>query len=133
MKSFRDIFDLRHKKSFRLGLLLVSSVLIISATVLVYGRMVYEKPLNAGNAGSGSTAPTGISFSPATILILALSASVISLSLFGLLREVRKQIGKVSDTEESSPTVLDSVRVGEEAEEASGKEDELSELSSSSE
>lgn len=126
MKSFRDILDLRHKKSFRLGFLLVSSVLISSATVLVYGRMVYEKPLNAGNAGSGSIASTGISFSPATILILAMSAFVIGLSIFGLLREARKPIGVAPDAIEPSQTYQEPVLVGEEAEESPGIEDEFS-------
>ena len=136
MKSFRGIFDLRHKKSLRLGLLLLSALFISSATALVYDRMIYEKPLSVGNAGavttgSGSTAPTGVSFSPATISILAMSAFVISLSIFGLVREGRKHISKAPDGRESSPTGPGSMALGEEeGEESLRKEEESSAPSS---
>src|SRR5437667_681924 len=106
MKSFRDIFDRRHKKSIRLGLLLLSAMFISSATALVYDRMIYEKPLNVGNAASGSTAPTGASFPPATIFVLAVSAFVISLSVFGFLREAHKHIRNPSGRRGSMPTGL---------------------------
>ena len=104
MKSFRDIFDRRHKKSLRLGLLLLSALFISSATALVYGRMIYEKPLSVGNAVSGSTAPTGVGFPPATIFVLAVSGFVISLSVFGFLHEARKHIRNSSGGLGSLPT-----------------------------
>ncbi len=137
MKSFRDIFDLGHKKSLRFGFLLLSALFISSATALVYDRMVYEKPLNVGNAGavttgSGSTAPTGVSFSPAAISILALSAFVISLSIFGLLREGHKRISKAPDGQGSSPTGLGSTSLEEEEWEESSRKEEESSASSSS-
>jgi len=127
MKSFRDIFDRRHKKSPRLGLLLLSALFISSATALVYDRMIYEKPLNVGNAVSGSTAPTGVSFSPATIFVLAVSAFVISLSIFGFLREARKHIRDSSGGRGSLPTGRGSTPPGEEEwEESPRKEEESS-------
>ena len=43
MKNIRDILDLKHKKSLRLGLLLLSTLFIISASALVYASMIYEK------------------------------------------------------------------------------------------
>ncbi|HLE64629.1 MAG TPA: hypothetical protein VI816_00715, partial [Candidatus Bathyarchaeia archaeon] len=62
MKNIRDILDLKHKKSLRLGLLLLSTLFIISASALLYASMIYEKALDVGNTsgattGSGSTAP----------------------------------------------------------------------------
>src|SRR6058998_728793 len=95
MRSITDVLDLKHKKSLRLGLLLLSTLFIISASALVYARVIYEKALNVGNAsgvttGSGTTAPAGESFPPAIIVVLAFSAIVISISLFGFLREAIK-------------------------------------------
>ena len=46
----------------------------------------------------------GVSFSPATIFVLAVSAFVISLSVFGFLREARKQIRNASGGLGSLPT-----------------------------
>ena len=124
MKSFRDIFDRRHKKSLRMGLLLLSALFISSATALVYDKMIYEKPLNVGNAVS---APTGVSFSPATIFVLAVSAFVISLSVFGFLREAHKHIRNSSGRRGSTPTGLGSAPPGEEGwEESPRKEEESS-------
>ena len=135
MKSFRDISDLRHKKPIRFGLLLLSALFIGSATALVYDRMSYEKPLNVGNGGavitgSGSTVPTGVSFSPATISILALSAFVISLSIFGLVREARKRNSIAPDGPGSSSTDLGSTPLGEEDLEESPRKEEESSASS---
>ena len=127
MKSFRDIFDRRHKKSPRLGLLLLSALFISSATALVYDRMIYEKPLNLGNAGNAVPAPTGVSFPPATIFVLAVSAFVLSLSVFGFLREAHKHIRNPSGRRVSLPTGLGSAPPGEEEwEESPRKEEESS-------
>jgi len=95
MRNISDILDLKHKKSLRLGLLLVSTLFIISSSALVYARVVYENALNVGNTsgvttGSGTTAPAGESYPPAMIVVIAFSAIVISISLFGFLREAIK-------------------------------------------
>jgi len=127
MKSFRDIFDRRHNISPRLGLLLLSALFISSATALVYDRMIYEKPLNVGNAGNAVSASTGVSFPPATIFVLAVSAFVISLSVFGFLREAHKHIRNPSGRRGSLPTGLGSAPPGEEEwEESPRKEEESS-------
>jgi hypothetical protein len=132
MKSFRDIFDRRHNISPRLGLLLLSALFISSATALVYDRMIYEKPLNVGNPVSGSTVPTGVSFSPPTILILAVSVLVLGLSLFGFLREAHKHIRNSSGGRGSLPTGLGATPPGEaEWEESPRKEEEESSASGS--
>jgi hypothetical protein len=133
MKSFRDVFELRHKIPLRLGLLLVSALFISSATALVYDRMIYEKPLNVGGAvtGSGSTPPAGLSLSPPTILIVAVSVFVISLSLFGFLREARKHIKNSSSRPGSMPTGRESKPLGEEEWEESPRKEEESSASTS--
>jgi hypothetical protein len=134
MKSFRDIFDWRHKVPLRWGLLLLSTLFISSATALVYDRVVYERPLNVGNAvttGSGSTTSTGVSFSPPTILVLAVSALVIGLSIFGFLREARKHVRNPSGGGGSLPTGLGSSPLEAEEWEESQRKDEESSASSS--
>ena len=95
MRNISDILDLKHKKSLRLGLLLVSTLFIMSSSALVYARVVYENALNVGNTsgvttGSGTTPPAGESYPPAIIVVIAFSAIVISISLFGFLREAIK-------------------------------------------
>jgi hypothetical protein len=111
MKNSLDILDLKNKKSLRLGLLLLSTLSIIIATSLVYARIFYEKALNVGNtnggsAGSSSTTLAGGGFTPMIIVVLAFSAFVISISLFGFLREAFKH--KASAETTSSPADLES-------------------------
>ena len=118
MRNISDILDLKHKKSLRLGLLLLSTLFIISASALVYARVIYEKALNVGNAsgvttGSGTTAPAGESYPPAMIVVIAFSAIVISISLFGFLREAIKHIRKASGGRESALTSPGSMPEGE--------------------
>ena len=138
MKSFRyirDIFAQRNKKSLRLGLLLVAALFISSGTALVYNTMIYEKPLNVGNPGSVATGPgstKGVSLSPPTILVLATSALVVCLSIFGFLREARKHIRISSGGDGSLPTSLESTIPGEEKWEESPKEKEEESSASSS-
>src|SRR5947208_16790366 len=95
MRNISDILDLKHKKSLRLGLLLISTLFIISASALVYARLISENALNVGNTsgvttGSGTTAPAGESYPPAMIVVIAFAAIVISISLFGFVREAIK-------------------------------------------
>src|SRR6267143_2622875 len=87
MKNVRDILNLLNKKSFRLELLLVSTLVIISASVFVYAGMPYQRALNVGNS-SGSE----VSFTPATIMILLVSVIVAGLSLLSFRREASKHV-----------------------------------------
>ena len=109
MKILRDILDLKHKKSLRLWLLLLSTLSILSASALAYARVVYERALNVGSiggvtTGSGSTTPAGVTPAPATILMLAALVFVIGLGVLGLLRKVSRRIGKTTGGPRSSPT-----------------------------
>ena len=109
MRNTRDILDLKHKKSLRLGLLLLSTLFIISASALVYGSMVYEKALDVRNTsgvttGSGSTASAEVSFTSATILMLVVATLVVGLSMFGFLRKASKHVSNAPGGRGSSTT-----------------------------
>ena len=103
----------------------ISIVYLASAVSFVAGLNVYlamvRRKMALSSAFSGAvTVPTfmisaivvssflgtggEISFSPATIFVLAVSAFVISLSVFGFLREARKQIRNPSGGLGSLPT-----------------------------
>ena len=91
MKGMKESFDVAGNSLLRLGLLVLSTVLILGGSIFFYNRLVYERALSVsgvGITGSGSTTQPGLNATPATILILAVSASLISLSVFGFLREV---------------------------------------------
>ncbi len=107
MKGMKVHFDLGGKNVLRLGLLVFSTLLIVAGSVFFYDRLVYERALSVGGAitGSGSTTQTGLNPAPGTILILAVSAVLISLSVFGFLREVfRGKRNRKALAKESSPT-----------------------------
>jgi len=103
------LFDLGGKNVLRLGLLVLSTLLIVGGSVFFYDRLVYERALSVGGVitGSGSTTQTGLNPAPGTILILAVSAVLISLSVFGFLREVfRGKRNRKTAAKESSPTAM---------------------------
>ena len=108
MKGTKGVFDLGGKSVLRLGLLVFSTLLIVGGSVFFYDRLVYERTLSVSGVitGSGSTTQTGLNPAPATILILAVSAVLISLSVFGFLREVfRGKRNSKALAKESSPAI----------------------------
>ena len=117
MKNIRDILNLVDKKYFRRGLLLVSTLVIISASAFVYAGMPYQRALNVGN----SPGPE-VSFTPATIMILLVSVIVAGLSLFSFRREASKHVSNSPRAGGSFPTVFRSSRE-EEWEESPRKEE----------
>ena len=129
MENIRHILDLKHKRTLRLGLLLLSTLGILSASALAYSKVVYERALNVGGVGgvatgSGSTTSAGVTLSPATVLILAVLVFVIGLSITVLLAKVSRRIGKTSDGPETSPTDPVSTSPGGEEWEESATKDE---------
>src|SRR2546428_10867949 len=108
MKKIKDILGLMEKKSFRLGLLLLSTLVIISASAFVYARMPYQRALNVG-----SSAGSEVSFTPATIMILLVSEIVAGLSLFSFRREAAKHVSNAPRAGGSFLTVLKPSREGE--------------------
>src|SRR2546430_9679910 len=87
MKNIRVILNLVDKKSFRLELLLVSTVVMISASVFVYAGIPYQRSVSVGNSAGPEA-----SFTPATIMILLVSVIVSGLSLFSFRREASKHV-----------------------------------------
>src|SRR2546425_11468569 len=104
MKKIKDILGLMEKKSFRLGLLLLSTLVIISASAFVYAGMPYQRALNVGNSRGSE-----VSFTPATIMILLVSVIVAGLSLFSFRREASKRVNTPRERG-SFPTVFKSSR-----------------------
>jgi hypothetical protein len=107
MPGMRGLFDLGGKSVLKLGLLVFSTLLIVGGSVFFYDKLVYERALSVGGVitGSGPTTQTGLNPAPGTILILAVSAVLISLSVFGFLREVfRGRRNRKALAKESSPT-----------------------------
>src|SRR2546426_4426087 len=100
MKNVRDILNLLDKKSFRLELLLVSTLVIISASAFVYAGIPYQRSLNVGNP-AGSEA----SVTHATIMILLVSVIVSGLSLFSFRREASKHVSNAPHAGGSFPSV----------------------------
>jgi len=117
MKNIRDILGLMEKKSFRLELLLVSTLVIISASAFVYAGMPYQRALNVGNSAGSE-----VSFTPATIMILLVSVIVAGLSLFSFRREASKHVSNAPREGGSFPTEIKSSRE-EEWEESPRKEE----------
>src|SRR5882762_10938511 len=103
MKNIRDflkdVSDLIDKKPFRLGLLLLSTLVIISASVFVYAGMPYQRALNVGNSPGSE-----VSFTPATIMILLVSVIVAGLSMFTFRREASKLVRYAPRVGGSFPT-----------------------------
>ena len=129
MEKMRDILDLKHKKTLRMGLLLLSTIIILSASTLAYARVVYERALDVGNVsgvatGSGSTTSVGINLELATMVVLAVLALVIGLSVFVLLRKMPKHIRKTPGERGSSSTSPESASPGEEEWEESPRKGE---------
>ena len=98
MKDIKAILDLVHNRLLRLGLLLASTLAIVTASALVYAGAVFQKALSVGTAngatGSGSTTSSEIGIPFATIVILLLQAFLISLSVFGFPPKLPKRLGK---------------------------------------
>jgi len=110
MKNIRDILNLLDKKSFRLGLLLFSTLVIISASAFVYAGMPYQRSLNVGNSAGPEAG-----FTPATIMILLVSVIVAGLSLFSFRREASKHVSNAPRVGGAFPsgTVFKSAREDE--------------------
>ena len=126
MKDIQAILHLDHNRLLRLGLLLASTLAIVTTSALVYAGAVFQKALNVGTAtgatGSGSATSSEVGIPFATIGILVLQVFVISLSVFGFPPKLPKHLGKSLHIPRPLPTTPGS-KSGEkdEWEESSGK------------
>jgi hypothetical protein len=127
LKDIKPILDIVHNRLLRLGLLLASTLAIVTASALFYAGAVFQKSLNVGSAngatGSGSTASSEIGISFATIAILGLQAFVMSLSVLGFPPKLPRRLGKNTHVRGPLPSAPGS-KPGEkeEWEESTGKE-----------
>jgi hypothetical protein len=98
LTDIKEIRDIVHNRLLRLGLLLASTLAIVTTSALVYAGAVFQKALNVDNTngatGTGTTSPSEIGIPFATIAILALQAFAIGLSLFGFPPKLPKIFGK---------------------------------------
>ena len=128
MKEIKAILDVVHNRLLRLGLLLASTLAIVTSSALVYAGAVFQKSLNVGSAngatGSGATAFSEIGTPFATIVVLVLQAFLISLSVLGFPPKLPKRSGKSQNVSRPLATTPGS-KSGEkeEWEESAGKDE----------
>jgi len=98
MESIKRILALKPKKQVRLMLLLVSTSIIIIASLVAYNRITYEFPLAVGNTGQSALGPptsAGVGILYAMIVVAAILGFGATLGIFGSLRSVSNRIGEI--------------------------------------
>jgi hypothetical protein len=109
MESIKHFPDLKAKRQVRLWILLISTLIIVTASLLAYNRITYEFPLAVGNTGQSALGPptsAGVGIVYAMIVVAAILGFGAVLSIFGSLRNVSNRISNV--VRESLPTNSDS-------------------------
>jgi hypothetical protein len=122
MEFAKYILDLMHSRQVRLGLLLISTSIIITAGLLAYNRISYEFPLAVGNTGQSALGPptsAGVGIVFAMIVFAAILGFGAILSVFGSLRNVSKRISEIVVREPSSKGSISGSQKKEEWENAS--------------
>jgi hypothetical protein len=105
MESINHVLGLKSERQARLVVLLVSTSIIIIASLLAYNRITYEFPLAVGNTGQSALGPptsAGVGIVYAMIVVAAILGFGAVLSIFGSLRNASKRISSV--VRESLPT-----------------------------
>ncbi|HEX9613283.1 MAG TPA: hypothetical protein VGA05_06690 [Candidatus Bathyarchaeia archaeon] len=128
MIDIKEIRDVVHNRLLRLGLMLASTLAIVTTSALVYAGAVFQKALNvdatSGATGAGSTASSEIGIPFATIVILVLQAFLVSLSVFGFPPKLPKLLIKSQhDRHSLPPTHRSKPDEKEEWEESAGKDE----------
>ena len=98
MESIKRILALKPKRHVRLGLLLVSTSIIIITSLLAYNRITYEFPLAVGNTGQSALGPptsAGVGIAFAMIVVAAILGFGALLGIFGSLRSVSNRISEI--------------------------------------
>ncbi len=98
MESIKRILALKPKKQVRLMLLLVSTSIIIIASLVAYNRITYEFPLAVGNTGQSALGPptsAGVGIAFAMIVVAAILGFGATLGIFGSLRSVSNRISEI--------------------------------------
>jgi len=129
LKGIREILDFRREKSFRLGLLIASTLFTISASLIVYSGLIIERPLEVNNSGGPTTGATGGSPLIGTILILTALTFLVGFGVVIFLREAYRHIGNRKASGESSLASLERLSSGEDRWEEAPRKDEEEEAS----
>src|SRR5260370_4406775 len=104
MESIKRILALKPKKQVRLMLLLVSTSIIIIASLVAYNRITYEFPLAVGNTGQSALGPptsAGAGILYAMIVVAAILGFGATLGIFGSLRSVSNRISEMVERQPS--------------------------------
>src|SRR5467141_5436976 len=102
MESLNHILDLKPNRQVRLSLLLASTLIIITTSLLAYGRITYEFPLAVGNTGQSAFGPptsAGVGIVFAMIVVAAILGFGAILGIFGSLRTVSNRISEIVERE----------------------------------
>lgn len=89
MKKTDGVQDFKREKSLRIGLLIASSLAILSLSVFIYSTTTQGA---ASVGGSSTSGVSGLSVSTWAIPIIVFSTVGITLMLFAFLREAFKHI-----------------------------------------
>jgi Na+/H+ antiporter NhaD/arsenite permease-like protein len=98
LESIKRIMKLKPERQARLGLLLVSTSIIIITSLLAYNRITYEFPLAVGNTGQSALGPptsAGVGIAFAMIVVAAILGFGAILGIFGSLRSVSNRISEI--------------------------------------
>ena len=98
MESIKHIMGLKPERQVRLGLLLVSTSIIITTSLLAYNRITYEFPLAVGNTGQSALGPStsaGVGILYAMIVVAAILGFGAVLSIFGSLRNMSNRLSEI--------------------------------------
>ncbi len=126
LKGLREFLGLKSKKSLRFGVLLASTILILSVSALLYSGVTVEKPIEVINpSGSSTTGSQTPGLSNGALFILAILGIVIGLSVFSFAREAYRRFKAPADEESefASPPLIISKKE-EEWEEAPKKDED---------
>lgn len=109
MESLKHLLDLKPNRRVRMSLLLASTLIIITTSLLAYGRITYEFTLAIGNTGQSALGPptsAGVGIVFAMIAVAAILGFGAILSIFGSLHNMSKRITEIVVRE---PSPKDSV------------------------
>jgi len=118
----KHILDLKLKRQVRLGLLLVSTSIIIITSLLAYNKITYEFPLAVGNTGQSALGPptsAGVGIVFAMIVVASILGFGAILGIFGSLRNVSNRISEIVVREPSAKDSISESQKETEWEEAS--------------
>jgi len=118
---------LKPKRQVRLGLLLVSTSIIVIASLVAYNRITYEFPLAVGNTGQSALGPptsAGVGIVFAMIVVAAILGFGAILGIFGSLRTVSNRISEIVERELSPRDSISGSQKEAEWEESPTKEKE---------